>query len=75
MLFRLSVLSALNIYTGVNTIEEFAIDVSLRSTNSFDTKLFTQVFIIGLPHITNILLANTVINHGCQWNSEIIIFF
>ena len=34
-------LSALKISTGVNTIEESAIDVSFRSTNSFDLKLST----------------------------------
>ena len=37
----LSVLSALKISTGVNTIEESAIDVSFRSTNSIDLKLST----------------------------------
>ena len=35
----LGVFKSLKISTGVNTIEESAIDVSFRSTNSFDLAL------------------------------------
>ena len=37
----LSVFKCLKISTGVNTIKESAIDVSFRSTNSFDLELST----------------------------------
>ena len=34
-----------------------------------------QRFVMSLPHITNIFLTNTFINHGCRRKSGVVILF
>ena len=71
-------LRALKMSTGENAIEESVIDLSSCLTNSFDLEISTllsKFSIMGLPHITNILLSNTFINHRCHWNSTVIVLF
>ena len=39
-----------------------------------DSDSDSECFVMSLPHITNFLVTNTVINNGCKRNSRVTVF-
>ena len=60
-----------NVYRIKNHGMKLALN-KLFGARSFYT--IKPLFVMGLPYITNFLITNTVINHGCKRNSRTIIF-
>ena len=73
----LAFLCALKMSIGQKTIDESLIERSSRSANVFELEILTLLsnfVVVGSLYITNFLVTNTVINHGCKRNSRFTVF-